>query len=1487
MANEKLDILVNPKDENLDKTVKKLQGMKNEIEAAKVSIRSLSAEFARIPSQLGLSVQQIRRFKKELNDFARGSIDTQAINAQFTRQINHIKAQYRDLSSVAVNATASAAREQLRALDNRRFLETVGSMGTGGLTNPEEAKRRLDRAHEARKKALQDENKLARTNESINKRILDLQVQSTHSKRQENDLDRSKINIERTTQLLKLNELQLTRQIVLQDQRGIDILQQRRVLLRQALQDQRNILQATVRTNAEAGKVNKSLQQRAAESREFAIERTLGDGGASLFKIQASLLVNYMLMNQMFSLFHFGTQFVIDLDRAFQNLQAIITATNGQMVTLKQTIIDVAQGTRFTAVEVAEAAVTLGQAGLSAQQVEESLAGVVLLATATGSQLGLSTEVAAGAMNVFNMRAEQMGHIANVAVSAINETQLSMDKLALGLQYAGNISHEAGLSFEEMTAALGAMANAGIRSGSTLGTGLRQVITEFLAPSNKMITYLRRVGLTVEDVDIKSKGLVGVMRTLSEAGFSVTSAFETLDLRAAAAFAAIQAQPEILENLQQSFIYSSAAAQANEIQMRSLGNTFDNFKSTLGTFINTAATPLVQVLQLVTSTANSVLAVLQKTGPVLEFTGTVMFSLLATMAGSRLTSFISGMVASNAQVKALGANATVSAKGVTLLKAAMEGLTKSTVLWTLGISAAIFALTKIVDMIPTAAKKMDEALTNVANSRGEVAKTQEVVDSIDVSLNRLVGRFNELKNNPTAVRTEFMTLQESLGSFGFSITDTVNPAIEDLIDALRRLKQEQQDLTFASLEKTLHDQAVLFRTRAEIATKDLKGSQRSVNSGMFNVRHLMGRAGEGKGQVQETGTILNQLIDESRRAISSMATQQLENMSSDQLNVEIGKANSRIQNLALQDASLSKILSDLDLKSKQGDTVAKRYIMVYNQFRQAVQESIEAERGQISEMLTASGMMLQRVGAAAESNPVVREVMTELDNFRIQMQTLREQQSGTDVSDADKRKIQENMMNVSTEFQAKIMQMLDGLTEESLAEIAKQVGVSPEELKNHISSLVKINLNNAQAIEQQKIEASTNLLIKSQENTVTQAQNFTRKQQALFDRLGESYETQMKKLDAIINEASDLERGGLAGVYSDAELNMIRDQKKGLEISSLQERISGYGPLLSAIDNEYGARATQLGDERRQAKSSNDTIESLKAITASEMELFQIKERRKDLETKMIEDTDRLNAMLGIQTIQNKSLEEQILYSMQAYQQQEAITNRLGYSIQKNLTDGFNSAKNSFSTFLTDFVTGTQSMSEAFSNMVTSILQSMLKMVNDRIASQMLGFILDFGIGMLGGLTGGSGYNPANGPPPPKPTQGASTSNWMDVPKNFFGYNGGGIIKANSGARIGRDNQLVLAQDGEFVLRNSAVEAIGVDNLQQINAMGSRAFSSHPIPQMAVPTKSDPNMVNVYVVTPEQQPPMGPNDVIAVISQDMITGGNTKKLIKQIMTGGA
>ena len=109
----------------------------------------------------------------------------------------------------------------------------------------------------------------------------------------------------------------------------------------------------------------------------------------------------------------------------------------------------------------------------------------------------------------------------------------------------------------------------------------------------------------------------------------------------------------------------------------------------------------------------------------------------------------------------------------------------------------------------------------------------------------------------------------------------------------------------------------------------------------------------------------------------------------------------------------------------------------------------------------------------------------------------------------------------------------------------------------------------------------------------------------------------------------------------------------------------------------------------------------------------------------------------------------------------------------------------------------------------------------------------------------------------------------------------GGMVEGN----LPRDSKLHKLMPGEYVLRKSAVDMIGVDALDDMNAMGNRKMAQGGHFGAAKQDKGALGMTNVYVVSPDQKPVPGPGDIIAIINDDIARGGSTKKLIKSVAMG--
>ncbi len=384
---------------------------------------------------------------------------------------------------------------------------------------------------------------------------------------------------------------------------------------------------------AERARMQPINDQRAAQrSREMSEMRLFGDGGASLLRIQANLMANYMLVNQITSAFSNAVSASVEFDKSLRDLQAIVKVTDGGMESLKSTIIQASDASKFTANEVSQAAIILGQAGFSNAQIRESVSAVAQLATATGTDLTRAVDVATSVIGIFNLEASRMQGVSNTLTQAINSSKLDIEKLTLGLQYAGNTAYDAGVSFEELTAGLGAMANAGIRSGSTLGTGMRQILVSLEKPSETFERNLHKLGLTTYDVDLKTKGLYGVMKTLREAGFSAGDAIESFEVRSAAAFIALSNNLPLMESMQQSFYGSVAASQAQETQMRSLSGQAERLNGVFSSLAYEAFEPMLYLLRDAAKATSDFLITLRDSGDALRAFGTIFAATIGSAA---------------------------------------------------------------------------------------------------------------------------------------------------------------------------------------------------------------------------------------------------------------------------------------------------------------------------------------------------------------------------------------------------------------------------------------------------------------------------------------------------------------------------------------------------------------------------------------------------------------------------------------------------------------------------------------------------------------------------------------------------------------------------------------------------------------------------------------------------------------------------------------
>lgn len=125
-----------------------------------------------------------------------------------------------------------------------------------------------------------------------------------------------------------------------------------------------------------------------------------------------------------------------------------------------------------TTKEVAQLATALTRAGFTVKEIETALPGVVRGAEATGTSFASFGDIVGNTLRGFGLEVEETARVVDVLVNTANSSNASIEGLGYTFEYTAPIAKALGVSLEEVAAAAGLMANAGIQ-GSVAGTGLR------------------------------------------------------------------------------------------------------------------------------------------------------------------------------------------------------------------------------------------------------------------------------------------------------------------------------------------------------------------------------------------------------------------------------------------------------------------------------------------------------------------------------------------------------------------------------------------------------------------------------------------------------------------------------------------------------------------------------------------------------------------------------------------------------------------------------------------------------------------------------------------------------------------------------------------------------------------------------------------------------------------------------------------------------
>lgn len=255
-------------------------------------------------------------------------------------------------------------------------------------------------------------------------------------------------------------------------------------------------------------------------------------------------------------------------EEGMSGVAAISGATGEELKKLEDTAKELGAKTKFSASQATEAMTNLAAAGFDTSEIISAVPGLMNLAAASGEDLATSTDIAASTLRGFGLDASKTAHVADVLAENANRTNAAVADTGEAMKYIAPVAKAMGISFEETSAAIGIMANSGIK-GSQAGTTLRGALTRLVKPTGDMVSTMEDLGVEFFDAQGNMKPLKGIIKELEEGTKELTSqqknqALTTLFGQEALSgmLSLVDGGADQLEDLTQSYIECDGSAQA-------------------------------------------------------------------------------------------------------------------------------------------------------------------------------------------------------------------------------------------------------------------------------------------------------------------------------------------------------------------------------------------------------------------------------------------------------------------------------------------------------------------------------------------------------------------------------------------------------------------------------------------------------------------------------------------------------------------------------------------------------------------------------------------------------------------------------------------------------------------------------------------------------------------------------------------------------------
>lgn len=215
--------------------------------------------------------------------------------------------------------------------------------------------------------------------------------------------------------------------------------------------------------------------------------RNAGAAGVGAATVGAIAATSVLRPGYDFALANSTLQATLGLDKNSADFQSLRTQARS-----------IGDNTAASANDAAQAQIIIAKSGGSVDDIKAATPVTLDMSLANNRSMEESAKLLMSTKNAFGLANSQVAHLGDVISATLNKTAADFDGLNDALTYIAPVAKNAGVSVEQTTAMIGALAKEGT-TGSMAGTGVRAMLLRVQAPTGAAGKAIKELGVKTAD----------------------------------------------------------------------------------------------------------------------------------------------------------------------------------------------------------------------------------------------------------------------------------------------------------------------------------------------------------------------------------------------------------------------------------------------------------------------------------------------------------------------------------------------------------------------------------------------------------------------------------------------------------------------------------------------------------------------------------------------------------------------------------------------------------------------------------------------------------------------------------------------------------------------------------------------------------------------------------------------------------------------------